>query len=325
MSTDDIMSHSTSCASLAEPQRRHMPQRGKAARQAGFTLVEVVVVIVITAIVAGAVAVFIRLPVQGYVDSVARAELTDVGDLALRRMARDIRLALPNSIRVSSDGRYLELLLTKTGGRYLAEEDQQGGVFLKFENTAINCTATPADCQFEVVGDLPQGTQAIVPNSDWIVVYNLGADTAFSPANAYAGGNRALVTGVNNTTRVLTLQNNPFATQNPPMRSPSRRFQVVTTPVTYFCDGNSMGGADTLRRYWNYTIQQAQPTDSTAAPLSTTSSALLADGVVSCTFSYENLANVHSGLIGITLTLERPNSNSGKVVLFHQVHVDNTP
>ncbi|MFA6270798.1 MAG: type II secretion system protein, partial [Candidatus Paceibacterota bacterium] len=71
---------------------------------AGFTLVEAVVAIVITGILAGIVAVFIASPVQGYVDSVRRAELTDAADVALRRMMRDIRLALPNSLRVTSAG-----------------------------------------------------------------------------------------------------------------------------------------------------------------------------------------------------------------------------
>ena len=67
--------------------------------QRGFTLVEAIVVIVITGIIAAGVAVFIRAPVEGYVDSVARAELTDAADTALRRLSRDVNSALPNSLR----------------------------------------------------------------------------------------------------------------------------------------------------------------------------------------------------------------------------------
>jgi len=55
-----------------------------------------------------------RDPVRAYVDSARRGELSDVADTALRRMARDIRTALPNSLRVSTSGStfYLELLQT---------------------------------------------------------------------------------------------------------------------------------------------------------------------------------------------------------------------
>src|SRR5699024_3808677 len=87
--------------------------------QRGLTLIEAIIVMVITGIIAAVVAVFIRAPVQGYVDSVQRAELSDVADTALRRMTRDLRRALPNSVRISTDGQAVEFLLTKSGGRYL--------------------------------------------------------------------------------------------------------------------------------------------------------------------------------------------------------------
>ena len=81
----------------------------------GFTLIETMLAIAVT----GIVALFIRQPVQAYVDSEARAELIDTADTALRRIGRDLRLALPNSIRTTASGanQYIEFMLTKTGGR----------------------------------------------------------------------------------------------------------------------------------------------------------------------------------------------------------------
>jgi MSHA biogenesis protein MshO len=269
--------------------------------QAGFTLVEAVVVIVITGIIAAVVAVFIRAPVQGYFDSVARAELTDVADTALRRMTRDLRLALPNSIRTGTNGtdQYVEFLMTSSGGRYLDEDDSlaAGDMILDFNNGA--------NLSFDVIGPPP----AIVPRVDHIVVYNLGPGMA--PADAYQGGNRALVDSVAGNR--ITLVTNPFAAQSPSMRSPGRRFQVVTTPVTYGCENN------TIIRSWGYPIVLNQSLPPAGAGLQ---SALLATGVTGCAFSYTNLANVRSGLVGISITLQR---NNETITLFQQVHVDNTP
>ncbi len=67
-----------------------------------MTLIEMVIVIAITAIIASAVAVFISRPVEGYADAARRAEMTDIADTALRRMTRDLRTALSNSIRTTT-------------------------------------------------------------------------------------------------------------------------------------------------------------------------------------------------------------------------------
>lgn len=277
----------------------------------GFTLVEMVIVIVITGIIGAVVAVFIRTPVQGYVDMVSRAELADQADTAVRRMSRDLRLALPNSIRVTSAGNttYLELLLTRTGGRYLDEEDAvAGGDILDFSNAG--------DLSFRVVGPLPTEAAQQIQAGDQLVIYNLGQE----PANAYncaISCNRAQITAANAVTRTITLASNPFAVQTPvTMRSPAHRFQVVSTPVTYAC--NLTTGV--LTRYSAYAIQTTQPN---TEPMAGAISGLLANGITVCNFNYAALANVRSALVGILLGMQRV--NSGTVTLFHHVHVDNTP
>src|SRR3989338_7274473 len=114
----------------------------------GFTLVEMIMVITITGIIGGIVAVFLNAPVQQYIDVARRAELTDIADTALRRVGRDLRLALPNSVRVAGtcDGTatcFLEFLPTKGGARYRAGS---GGDELDF---------SAADTSFEVLGPMP--------------------------------------------------------------------------------------------------------------------------------------------------------------------------
>jgi len=289
--------------------------------QSGFTLLEAIMVMVITGAIAAVVALFIVSPIEGYMDSAARAELSDVADTALRRIARDVRLALPNSVRTTTgaDGNvYMELLLTKTGGRYLSEEnDPIAGLPLRF--SAANCAGTPADCQFNVLGTWPTGIQAIVPN-DEIVVFNLPPGSV--PADAYNCGtscNRARVTNVDAAARLITINNNPFAQQTPRMRSPSNRFQVVTTPVTYVCANRQ------LIRYWGYPIQATQPEDRTVLPLSTANNALLATDVATCNFT-SNVLNTRNGaMVELQMTMGAATARSGAIHLVHQVLVDNTP
>src|SRR5918911_2643011 len=106
----------------------HPIRRKRRAAQGGVTLIELIIVIAITAIIASGVAVFISRPMESYVDSARRAELTDIADTALRRLTRDLRTALPNSIRITQVGGvyYLEYLQTSGGGRYRAERDNAG-------------------------------------------------------------------------------------------------------------------------------------------------------------------------------------------------------
>lgn len=290
----------------------------------GFSLAEAVIVIVITGIIFAIVAMFIRLPVQGYVQSEGRAELTDIADTALRRMSRDLRLALPNSVRVTNGGsrQYIEFLLTKTGARYLAEEDRPaaGQLYLKF-SPPVDCATTLNDCRFSVVGPMPNGQQTIRQN-DFIVVYNLGP--GMRPADAYdctGPCNRATV-AADPVGSVITLISNPFAGQPAPgFRSPGRHFHVVTTPVTYECDPATRK----LTRYWGYPIARNQPNSPDTAELAGARDALLASDVDSCAFSYTNIANARNGLVGISLTLGSPLTDIGTVSLFSQVHVDNMP
>ncbi|NHZ65372.1 type II secretion system protein [Massilia genomosp. 1] len=278
------------------------------ARQHGFTLIEAIVVIVITGILGAIVATFLRLPVQNYVDSAGRAELADTADTAVRRMVRDIRLALPNTVRVS--GNAIEFVPTKTGGRYLAAEDtlvpanNPAGDHLNFVD--------PADLTFRVLGPLQDGPQQIAAG-DLVVVNNLMISG--DAANVYAAvpTNRAEVAAVDAASKVITLKANPFASQNPPMAHPMHRFQVTGQPVTYSCANG------VLARHANYGFNATQNSYPSAAP------ALLAANVESCEFNYTLIGNTRAALVRLSLTLRRPDGRDGPIRMTQQVHVDNNP
>jgi MSHA biogenesis protein MshO len=268
-------------------------------RQRGFTLIEMIVVIVITGIIAGIVAIFIQAPVQGYIDSSRRAGLTDIADTALRRMARDVRIAVPNSVRTAAcPGPCFEFVMTKTGGRY--RNDLPGDPLL-FDG---------ADTAFDVLHG-PEGTPLVAGDfivigssqSDGSVVYDL---TGVRSVATYVDPLVTLGAGLANA-----------------LQMPTHRFDVVDSAVTYDCFGVGMdaGGSGTgeLRRYsgyWNFAANRT-----TFSVPAGGVSAVLADKVSACSISYD-LTEARFGLLTIRLTLSEANES---VTLHHQMHVNNIP
>jgi len=270
-----------------------MPRTSK--YMAGFTLIEVIMVMVITGILGALVASF-ATPLKGYFDATARADLSDAADTALRRMARDVRLALPNSIRVNGGNHYLDFLATTGGGRYRAVDDASGA------SDKLDFTA--ADTGFDVLGSTVDITAG-----DQIVVYNLGV----SGADAYEGNTaithvrRAAAAGTGLSKVSIT------STNRMPFDSPAHRFQVVHEQVRYICDLTTKK----LTRYAGFAIA----TPAAAAPTGG-GSALLASGVTGCSFVYAPGSTQRTGLVTISLTLA---NDRDSVTLLHQVHVQNVP
>ncbi len=305
----------------------------------GFTLIEMIVVIVITGVIAGMVAVFIKGPVDSYFDMARRAELTDIADTAVRRMARDIRLALPNSVRNPVDGsdQCIEFMPTKSGGRYRAEQAAP---------TTPTCPGpvpcgdtldfTTIDASFDMLGlnsSLPASSQ--ITAGDVVVVYNDGS----TGGNAYSGLNAVQIAAAGvgagdtaNTTKLSFVGAGAtiFARKLFPSTSPANRFQVIPATehvVAYVCSGaGTVGGNGTgiLYRYARI-LAAAYPTPATC-PAVPAGTPILAKNVSACSLKYEPPGSGSGagrfGIVSISLTA----SQAGETVnLYHQVHVDNTP
>ncbi len=272
--------------------------------ETGFTLVELIMVIVIMGVVGGMVAVFMKRPFDAYIDSARRAALTDVADTVVRRMARDIHKALPNSLRQSIspaaiNTQCIEFITTKTGGRYRIEELVSG------DNKNLNFGL--ADTTFNMLGNsslLPTTEQIAV--GDVIAVYNLG----IAGSDAYQGGNTALVSG-------LTPASETKIDLNPgkqfPLSSGSNRFHVIPGSeqvVSYVCSGTQL-----LR-----TVSTLATASTTSCP---TSGAVMATNVGSCSFVYDT-SDLRNGMVQLNISFT--DSNSAETVsLYHEVHIDNTP
>jgi MSHA biogenesis protein MshO len=290
-------------------------------RPDGFTLIELVVVISIGALLTGLLTSFVVRPMEGYVDATRRAELVDLSEEAIRRMARDIRRALPNSVRVSGSGRVLELLHTADGGRYRSEPGTNSGTS-EDHTAAVDRLDFTGDAQWNILGRfhylgftygvaLPAGTR--------IAIYPTGTQTYIDAAtDANPGVITPSATSVTIADDSDEDQIQLSASHDFSFTSPGRRLYVVDTPVTYLCDL----GAGTLARYESYSIASAQPTDPGLSPLSGASSALVADGLSACTFTYSSGSTQRGALVKVDLTIA---SGGEQVRLLHQVHVSNAP
>lgn len=267
-------------------------------RCGGFTLVELITVIVITGILAGVLARFLSEPVRGYLQVASRATLVDQADLALRRMAQEVQRALPNSVRVApcGGGQCLEFLSTVDGGMYRAQ--MSGG---NPADDILDFIDPLGDSSFDVLGGLRQ-----VPTpGNFVVVYNLSAALG-SPDSAYRGLNRATLAAGSTINNVQLTAPTPF-----PQASPQQRFFVVNTPVSYLCNP----AAGTLRRRDNYLITDAQPTNLAQG-------VLMSDRVAACAFTYSAGTATRGALLTLSLTLA---DGGEQITLLHQVHVFNAP
>ena len=272
----------------------------------GFTLIESVIVIAITGVLAAIVSMFIVSPVQAYLSTAARSTLVDHADLSLRRIGRDLRIALPNSVRVNASGLALELVPTTSGARYSTE----GAGALDFG---------VVDTAFTTVGP----ALTLNSNPQDLVFYNLG--TGITASDAYAANttapeqatsNRRSSTTAAGSATSLTISSAaglPAVALNAPYR-----VLAVGTPVTYRCDLT----AGTLTRFQGYGWQAAQPD-----PPASGTSAVMATGVTACRFSADGtLVAARAALVNLRLTLAATaGTGTESVTLQHAVYVDNLP
>jgi MSHA biogenesis protein MshO len=285
-----------------------------------------IIVIVISGILLSIMSVFIAQPIQGFIDLSRRATLAYAAENALRRMQRDVRRSLPNSIRINAGNNALELIHTVEGARYRAmpppgDPDRR----LQF-NTA--------DTDFDILGNFSADT-LVNPNINYVAVYNIGAvdagGLALAGSNAY--GDVDAVTGTNVITPngyTITLSDDPVNANEDHVNiddgagggfqftyeSPRSRMYLVDTAVSYVCSGGQ------LNRYTGYDFTN-KPSQ-VVPPVGGSGAILMADNVDSCSFTYTPGTSQRAGLLTLDLTI-RETATGEQIRLLQQVHVDNVP
>ena len=318
----------------------------------GFTLIELIMVVSLVGILFTLASIFVARPISAYASAVARADLVDSADMTLRRIARDVQNAVPNSLRVKQSGSTiaLEFLQTVEAMRYRANGPAaldfsmpitSFNVFLQSQFATINPTCVRGACR--------------------LIVYNTGATTNGNTDNPAPGANvystqvaptcstcppppcsdcppppctgclpppgTVNITPVGTVVTIPVIPSDAFETPislSPAVQfglaSPRQRLYISDTPVTYLC--NATPGVENITRYSGYAINPVQPVNPAASPLNSASSAPVAQNVSACTFNYQPGTTERNALLIMSVNL----SKGGETIfLTHEIAMENAP
>ncbi|MEH6346531.1 MAG: prepilin-type N-terminal cleavage/methylation domain-containing protein [Bermanella sp.] len=188
----------------------------------GFTLIEIIIVIVVLSVLSIGSAKFISFSAQGYVDTVRRSGLASSASIVNEKISRMVRDSLPGSVRVNAAQDCLELVPVVAASRYV----QAPIVGYPVSQTEVH--AVPVDAALAQAGYL-----AIYPVTEDI---NEIYDGTTSPG--IISNNTATITGTSNGASVFTFD--VGATFQYSQGSPQQRLFITDTPVAFCQDGSNL-------------------------------------------------------------------------------------
>jgi MSHA biogenesis protein MshO len=290
-------------------------------RARGFTLVELVVVIALGAIMATTLVVFFRPALEAYLATRSRAHLADQADTALRRMVREVRSAVPNSIRTPSS-QCFEFVPTTMGGRLRRAADTVNDAGPGC-SPAADCSAPLDPSRATTTVDVLSASPTTPAVGDYLVVGNQNA------GDVHAGTNRAAISAVSTPRGTDGRLRLSMAATQFPLGYDGARFVVVPASqqaVFYVCSGadgtlDANGhGKGTLARVSGYGFNAAHPT---ACP-SVAGADVVATRVRSCQFVHDpnHGATLQNGFVWLQLELAEHGESTHLAV---GAHVSNVP
>lgn len=286
---------------------------------AGFTLVELVVVIVLTAIVSSFIVMFLDAPIESYFAQTRRSDLVDSANRIAAAVTADVRTALPNSLRRRAVGAStgLELLATEGTARYYGKGDKNNAMNGLLPEELTIGSASPG------FGTLDSFSPGALAPAAYLSVGNLGTAApavydAYSAGNGVMTGVRATV-GPNPSAPPYTAGENfvtlgagmTFQAPGAPGTQPAvHNAYLVTGPVSYVCQPNARTpSSGTLMRYSGYAVTPVEPVPPGGV------GALIAHDVAACTVTIvpAPLGYPYGEIAILTITLS---SNGESVQVF---------
>ena len=284
-------------------------------RQRGFTLVELIIVMVLIGVIAGILALQIRPAMQSYLAIRQRANLTSQADTALRRIIADVRAAVPNSLRYMKDtqGQCIEFVPTKDGGRFRTAPDYGT------DPAAPSGKALERDSSSTTFNTLTSHDAGI--KGDYLFIGNVNGDDVYNTANSWRIQNVEPTAKASDGKSLITLA----TAATLPAGYEGGRFVVIPAgerAVTYTCTGQGTDadgtGKGVIYRVTGYAPSVAPPA---TCP---TGAAILVAKVSDCSFLYRESqgATQQSGYLQLRLGL----AEGGEAArLTMGAHVENTP
>lgn len=276
----------------------------------GFTLVEMVTVILILGILVVGVSSFIIFGTRIFVESSSVDQVLSQSRFAVERMTRDLRSALPNSVRVNTDS------LTYQCVEFVP---------IEASTTYLTMPIVPAAAASTGIVILDNTVSAIRVNQfAWI--YPLIDADVYSSARQ----KRAQVTTI--ATAPSPLEHQVTLTFTAPTRfaeaSPRQRIYFGSSPVSYCFEKGPSGNELQLLRYAGYNFNAVQPNPA-AMPATMGTGVLMAQSVANVLNNGADLPLIltPSSLVNNAMVHLQPRFNvNGETFQYrHQVQVINVP
>jgi MSHA biogenesis protein MshO len=266
-----------------------------------FTLIELVMVIVVLSILATGSVKFISQSAQGLVDTAKRQAMASSATIAVEKVLREVRRALPNSVHTFSDGgnQCLELVPIAHSSEYISVP-----------------TASPA-ISFNSIAFIG----ATGNESGYVAVYPSSKDSIYGPVTTRSVSTTTATAeavggpGAN----MQTIAFDAAASYRFPTDSPRKRFFLVDQPVSY-CD-------DADGRLWRYQNYGFLPDSSGAIPTTGSNRILIADSLQanSLSFNITPAQLQRNAVVRMSLVIARPGSATEKVDISQEVQLRNVP
>lgn len=194
-------------------------------KQKGFTLIELVTVIIILGVIATSITTFLRYGTQSYTDAAEREELISTARFAIERLNREVRNALPNSIR------------THGGNSHCLE-------FTPIVKSVIYIDIPVAPESAEENVDFLMLDQPLAPSIKYVSIYALNANDIY---NKKPGVLEAYSSITNSGDKKIPSTVNFTESLHFQAESPTNRMYIIDEPISYCVKNGS------LYRYQGYT------------------------------------------------------------------------